>query len=437
MSTYLIEIDRSLCSGFGSCVKEAPGIFALDGRRCCHASSRRNRRRGGARRSRLVPDGGNRRLRAGDRRAGSMNGVVIIGAGLAGSRCAEALRAGGAELPITLVGDEPVGPYERPALSKAFLAGTQAQDDLFLRPPGYWGDRGIDLRLGAPAERVDLRRRTVLVRGRELGWSHLVVATGARARRLPGVAFPNVHHLRTLSDAKVLRAALRPGARLVVVGGGFIGAEVASTATGLGAHVTIVEAETAPLARVSGAEVGRLLADRWRDAGVSLHLGARIDNIRPDHVELADGAMVPYDALLVAVGSEPASDLLGNDAGIETDAYGRTANDGVYACGDVARFEGRRLEHWTSASEQAAAVASTILGSPERYVGTPYFWSDQFGLRLQMVGTTTGWSNIELEGDSTSFQARYTDQEGKPVAVLLGNRPAAIAMARRELARAA
>ena len=366
-----------------------------------------------------------------------MNGVVIIGAGLAGSRCAEALRAGGAELPITLLGAETVGPYERPALSKEFLAGTRAQDDLFLRPPGSWGERGIDLRLGSSVERVDLERRTVLIRGQELGWSHLVIATGARARRLPGVAFPNVHHLRTLADAKALGAALRPGARLVVIGAGFVGAEVASTATGLGAHVTIIEAETTPLARVAGAEVGRLLADRWRREGVSLHLGARIETVGHDRVELADGVVIPYDALLVAVGAEPASDLIGDTGGIETDACGRTRHEGVYACGDVARVEGRRLEHWTSASGQAAAVASTILGSPERHVSTPYFWSDQFGLRLQMVGTTTGWSNIEIDGDPSSFRARYTDPEGKPIAVLLGNRPAEIAAARRELARAA
>ena len=145
----------------------------------------------------------------------------------------------------------------------------------------------------------------------------------------------------------------------------------------------------------------------------------------------------PYDTLLVAVGAEPASDLLGDPGGISTDACGRTTHDRVYACGDVARFEGRRLEHWTSASGQAMAVASAILGSPERYVSTPYFWSDQFGLRLQMVGTTTGWSNVELDGDLASFRARYVDPEGKPVAVLLGNRSAEVAAARRELARAA
>jgi len=366
-----------------------------------------------------------------------MNGVVIVGAGLAGARCAEALRAGGAEIPITLVGDERAEPYERPALSKEFLAGTLHEDDLFLRPPGSWADKGVELRLGSPVERIDLRRRTVLIGGAELSWSHLVLATGTRARRLPGVGFPNVHHLRTLADAVALRAAINHGTRLVVIGAGFVGAEVASTAAGLGAHVTIIEAETSPLARVAGAEVGRLLASRWRAEGVALHLGTLIARVTPARVELVDGAAIPYDVLLVAIGAEPASELLGADAGIPTDACGRTAHDGVYACGDVARFEGRRLEHWTSASGQAAAVASTIIGAPRPYTGTPYFWSDQFGLRLQMVGTTAGWSHVELDGDAASFRARYVDAAGKPVAVLLGNRAAEVGPARRELAAAA
>jgi 3-phenylpropionate/trans-cinnamate dioxygenase ferredoxin reductase subunit len=366
-----------------------------------------------------------------------MSGVVIIGAGLAGARCAEALRAGGAELPITLIGAERVGPYERPALSKEFLAGTRTGGELLLRPPGSWGERDIDLRLDSPVERIDLRRRIVLIRGREVRWSHLVLATGARARQLPGVGFPNVHHLRTLADAVALRAAVRRDSRLVIVGAGFVGAEVASTATALGAQVTMIEAETAPLARVTGAEVGHLLANRWRAEGVTLHLGARIERVEPGCVELADGTPIPFDTLLVAIGAEPSSDLVGGPGGIPTDGCGRTMHDRVYACGDVASFEGRRVEHWTTASGQAVAVASVILGAPERYADTPYFWSDQFGLRLQMVGTTDGWSHVELDGDIASFKARYVDREGKPVAVLLGNRAAEVAAARRELASAA
>jgi len=366
-----------------------------------------------------------------------MNGVVIVGAGLAGSRCAEALRAGGCELPITIVGAEAIAPYERPALSKEFLAGKRLVADLLLRPPGSWGERDIDLRLNATVERIDLRRRLVLIRGRELHWTQLVLATGARARSLPGVDFPNVHHLRTLADAVTLRAAIRPASKLVVVGAGFVGAEVASTAVGLGASVSMIEVETAPLARVAGAEVGHLLAARWRAEGVELHLGTRIERVEPDRVDLADGTSIPYDVLLVAIGAEPASDLLADRGGIATDACGRTGHEGVFACGDVARFDGRRVEHWTSASGQASAVASAILGAPVPYTATPYFWSDQFGLRLQMVGTTAGWANVELDGGPESFRARYVDPDGKPVAVLLGNRPAEVATARRELASAA
>lgn len=366
-----------------------------------------------------------------------MSGVLVVGAGLAGSRCAEALRAGGYGLPITVAGAEPVAPYERPALSKELLAGRREPHELLLRPAAAWRDRDIDLRLGEPVARVDIRSRTARVGDRELAWDALVVATGARARVLPGTDLPGTHVLRTLADALALREAIVPGSRLVVVGAGFVGAEVASTALGLGADVTIVEAEPIPLARVAGAEVGLLLAARWRDEGVRLHLGARIERVEAGRVVLAAGDVLPFDTLLVAIGAEPASELLGGAGAIPTDACGRTAHPGVYACGDVAAFAGRRVEHWTSASGQAAAVASAILGSPAPYAGIPYFWSDQFGMRLQMVGASSGGSRVELDGDSSSFRARYVGEAGETLGVLLANRPAEVAAARRELASAA
>lgn len=366
-----------------------------------------------------------------------MSGVVIVGAGLAGARCAETLRAGGYDDPVTVVGGERVAPYERPALSKQFLAGEKAGHEILLRPSGWWAEHDIDLRLGEPVERVDLDRKVVEIHGQELPWSNLVIATGARARRLPGVGCEGVHVLRTLGDAVALRSSIRPGTKLVVVGAGFVGAEVASTAAGLGAHVTILEAETAPLARVAGAEVGLTLAERWRKQEVVVRLGIRIQSVAPGRVELEGGDVVPFDALLVAVGAEPASELLGHSGGIPTDACGRTEHPGVFACGDVAVFGGRRVEHWTSASGQAAAVAATILGRPAPYLDAPYFWSDQFGLRLQMVGTTAGWRHLELDGGSDSFRARYVDDDGRTLAVLLANRPREVGAARRELASAA
>lgn len=367
-----------------------------------------------------------------------MSGVLVVGAGLAGSRCAEALRAGGYAGAVTVVGAEPNAPYERPALSKELLAGTRAPSELLLRPHETWAERDIDLRVGVTVERIDVRRKIAEVDGAEVSWDSLVVATGARPRSLPGAGIPNALVLRTLDDALALRAAIVPGSRLVVVGAGFIGAEVASTAIGLGAEVTIVEAAEAPLVRAVGTEVGLLLAARWREHGVTVRLGARIERSRPDRMELLGGERLAHDAVLVAVGAEPAADLLGDSAGIPTDACGRTEWPDVYACGDVARFAGGRVEHWTSAAGQAAAVASTILGTPTPYAEIPYFWSDQFGLRLQMVGTTAaGWSRVELDGEPGSFRARYLDAEGRTLAVLLANRTREIASARRELAVAA
>ena len=366
-----------------------------------------------------------------------MSGVLIVGAGLAGARCAEALRAGGYGGPVTIVGAEPVAPYERPALSKELLAGRREADDLMLRPAGAWADREIDLRLGEAVERIDVRSRTARVSGRELAWDALVVATGAHARVLPGTAIRGVHVLRTLADALALREAIVPGSRLVIIGAGFVGAEVASTALDLGADVTIVESEPIPLARVVGAEVGLFLAHRWREYGVSLHLGARIDRFERGRVVLGTGEALPHDTLLLAIGAEPTSGLLGGSGAIATDACGRTEHPGIYACGDVAAFAGRRVEHWTSASGQAAAVASAILGSPEPFDETPYFWSDQFGLRLQMVGTATGRAHVELDGDPSSFHARYVGEAGETLGVLLANRPGEVATARRELASAA
>ena len=346
-------------------------------------------------------------------------GILVVGAGLAGARCAEALRAGGYDGPLTLVGDEPTPPYERPALSKDLLSGERTADDLLLRPPTWWAEHGIELHSGCRVDAVEPGRRRVWAAGREIPYGTLVLATGARARPLGAAAT-----LRTLADAQRLREALAVRPRLNVIGAGFLGAEVASTAVSLGVEVTLADVEPLPLSRVAGPEVGELLAERYRAAGVRLRLGAAFDPPPDGHV-------------LAAIGADPAGELLGAAGPIPTDRCGRTSLPDVYACGDVAVFGGERAEHWTTAAAQAATVAHAILGDPQPLRDHPYFWSDQFGLRLQMVGRADGWTSVELSGTPDAFRARYLDAEGRPLAVLLANRATEVAAARRELAEAA
>jgi NADPH-dependent 2,4-dienoyl-CoA reductase/sulfur reductase-like enzyme len=366
--------------------------------------------------------------------------VVIVGAGLAGSRCAETLRAKNFDGRVLLLGDEPAPPYERPGLSKEHLLdGTR---DLHLRPPEFWQEKDIELRLGERAGAVDLTRRTV---GRKLRWDALVLATGARARLLPGSSPSGVHTLRTLADAARLREALVPGSRLVILGAGFVGAEVASTARALGVDVTLVDRAPLPLTRVLGSEVGGLLASRMAEHDVDLRTSTGLERLVADErghmkaVELSDGSRVACDAVLVAIGAEPADELIGDGGGIDTDGCGRTALPGMFACGDVANWWrpslGRhvRVEHWTSAAGQAAAVANAIVGDETPYDDLPFFWSDQFGLRLQHVGHAEEWARVELDGTRESFLARYIDREGRVAAILLANRPREIGAARREL----
>jgi NADPH-dependent 2,4-dienoyl-CoA reductase/sulfur reductase-like enzyme len=367
--------------------------------------------------------------------------VVIVGAGLAGSRCAETLRAEGFDGRIVLVGDEALPPYERPALSKDYLAGRS--DEIELRPRALWGEREIELVLGHRVERLDLARRTY-----DGGppADALVIATGARARALPGPTPPGVLTLRTAADADRLRGELEGARRLAIVGAGFVGAEVASTARELGVDVTLIDLTPVPLARVLGEEAGEVLAERYRAHGVDLRMGVGLSRIRTsgdgrlEALELADNSVVGCDVALIAIGALPASELLGGDAaGIETDACGRTSHPGVFACGDVASAwrpsmgAHVRVEHWTSAAGQAAAVAHAILGRTRPYDDLPYFWSDQFGLRLQHVGHPHGWETTEVEGDEGSFCVRFLDGGRRLLGALVANRPREIGPLRREV----
>jgi 3-phenylpropionate/trans-cinnamate dioxygenase ferredoxin reductase subunit len=380
--------------------------------------------------------------------------TVIVGAGLAGARCAEALRGVGFAGRIVVLGDEPHAPYERPALSKDVLTGKRHGASLALRDRSFWDAQRIDLRCESRVDALDLEARTVTASGARLSFDHLVLATGLRARRLPAIPDgPGIHTLRTLADAEALRRELRPGTRLAVIGAGFVGLEVASSAISIGTAVTVVDLAATPCARALGPEVGGRLGERARAAGVELRPGRSVvgvqrdDRARPRAIVLDDGSSVACDVLLVGAGAVPNTQLvhgqlgLADDGGIVTDAVGRTASQGVYACGDVAsrRAPGAarplRHEHWGAAASTARAVASAISGAPAPDEALPFFWSDQFGWRLQAVGLPDGDLAVDIDEDGNGLVARYRE-DGRLVGAVTVNRPHELSMLRGELADA-
>ncbi len=374
--------------------------------------------------------------------------VLVVGAGLAGARCAETLRSEGFDGRVLLVGEETHAPYERPALSKDLLSGAKSAGSLSLRPGHHWATLDVELVSGTRVSHVDARRQTAVTDGgRIFLWDHLVLATGSHARTLPDLP-AGVHVLRTLSDALALQRELRPGRRLVVVGAGFLGGEVATSAAGLGLEVTVVEAAGAPLERVLGREAGMLIAKRYEHQGIELRTGSGHARFRRGPagrvrgVELTSGAEIGCDVVVLGIGAIPAvlPGSPGGADGIPTDACGRTALPGIYACGDVASTYrpslGRRLrvEHWTNAAAQGASVAQAILGCSVPHDDPPFFWSDQLGLRLQYVGHGEDWSRVEIDGGADSFTVRYLAADGRLLAALLANRSGEAATLRREVA---
>lgn len=375
--------------------------------------------------------------------------ILIVGAGLAGARTAESLRALGFDGRIMLAGAEPHAPYERPALSKEYLLGERPAAELALRPDAFWRDTAVDLVTGREVRSVDIAARRAVVGDHTVRWRHLVLATGARARRLPDLDAINVHHLRTLDDAARLGEALVAGARLAIVGAGFIGLEVASTARRLGASVTVIDLAPVPMAAALGEPVGRRMARLARHAGVTLHLGRSIASVESDDLQvrrlaLDDGTAIECDAVLVGVGARPNGDLVADqlavqaDGAIPVDPFGRTAAADVYACGDVAAvtrcaFPEGRVEHWTAAAAGARMVAHAIVGVLPPPPAPAYFWTDQFGSRLQIVGRAAPNMAIEVEDGPGWFIARYRARSGDTRAVSLLNRPDLLAAARRDV----
>jgi 3-phenylpropionate/trans-cinnamate dioxygenase ferredoxin reductase subunit len=368
------------------------------------------------------------------------DGIVIAGGGLAGQRCAEALRRAGYEGRLRMLCGESRAPYDRPPLSKAVLAGPEAEDGLGLRPASWYVDRGVELLLGARAAVLDCARRVVtLDDGDAVGYEQLLIATGSRPRRLELLAgFANVHTLRTLEDARALRTALAEGGRLVVVGAGFIGQEVAAAAAKAGARTTIVEAAGAPLAAVLGPVVGTWFADLHRSEGVDVVLGASIvaarGGRRVERLTLSDGREPACDHVLVGIGVDPDLGWLAGSgldpAVVGIGANGHTGAPGVFAAGDATGGG-----HWESAVRQGAAAARAMLGLESPPAAAASFWSDLYDTRVHYLGHARGADATTLDGDPARRDFSVTfSRRGAPIAVLLVGRPHELPTARALLA---
>ncbi|MFF2110569.1 NAD(P)/FAD-dependent oxidoreductase [Rhodococcus koreensis] len=359
----------------------------------------------------------------------TLNTIVTIGAGQTAAVAARTLRRRGFDGRILLVGDEPHAPYQRPPLSKEFLAGQEDRESLMLLPDAWRDQQNVELLTGTTVTRIDASGGSVeLSDGRSIAADAVLVATGGRPRTMPvtGPAPERVHYLRTIDDAERLAAQLRPGVRLVLIGGGFVGLEIAATARTLGAEVTVLEADAVPLARILGPEMGDICTRLQRENGVTVRGGVRVDAVttRPDGVLIAleGGDVIEADVVVVGIGIVPNVEVaqasgLAVDGGILVDAQGRTSVPRVYAAGDVAaRFSdaaGRhvRVEHFDNASKQGAATANLMLGRVGAVDPAHWFWSDQFGKNIQFTGAAT-YTDLVFRGDADSgeFTAFYLDR---------------------------
>jgi len=351
--------------------------------------------------------------------------IVIVGAGLGGLRTAQELRKQGYDGGLVLVGDEPHLPYDRPPLSKEVIRGER--EDTTFENEEYFAENRIELRLGVAAVRVDTENTTLeLADGSTLPYDQLVIATGLRPRRVPSLPdLHGVHVLRSRDDAESLRRDASAAARAVVVGAGFVGCEVAAGLRHLGVDVTLVEPQATPLASVLGSEVGELVSRLHRDEGVTVRTGVGVDTLRGTdrvtHVVLSDGTEVEADLVVIGIGSTPVVEVLEAsgvtvDNGIVADAYGRTDVLGVWAVGDVAAWDHpqhgrRRVEHWSNVGDQVRVMVPALLGkepaaAPRPVV--PYFWSDQYDVKIQALGSPSADDSVEIvEDDGRKFLAYY------------------------------
>jgi 3-phenylpropionate/trans-cinnamate dioxygenase ferredoxin reductase subunit len=349
--------------------------------------------------------------------------IVIVGASLAGASAADALRRQGYDGELILVGAEREPPYERPPLSKTVLAGKEDEDRVFLRPADWYDEQQINLRLGVRAVGLDADGQALLLDDNtRLPYERLLIATGAVPRTLdiPGADLTGVHTLRLLDDARAISADMAAGGPMVVVGAGFIGAEVASVCRARGLTVTVIEPLAVPMARALGAQVGGIFAERHRAHGVDLRLGEGVTAIRGmDRVEevvTSSGARIPAATVIIGVGVRPADDWLASSSlahadGVMVDEYCATNLPSVYAAGDVARWPYRpasgaetlvRLEHYDNAIRQAENAARNMLGEAVAYAPVPYFWTEQYDWMAQYIGYAERWDQLVYRGEPES-----------------------------------
>jgi len=339
--------------------------------------------------------------------------TVIIGGGLAGAKAAEALRDKGYDGTVVLIGAEAHLPYERPPLSKGYLAGSDDRDSVFVHDREWYDDKNVDLRIDVTATRIDREAKAVhLSDGTAVDYDKVVLATGSRPRQFPGD--PDVQYLRTLDDSELLRERLGEGKSLLVVGAGWIGLEAAAAARTLGTAVTVVEPEDVPLARVLGAEQGGVIADLHRRHGVDLRLGVGVKAIESGAVTTDDGETLRADAILVGIGAEPEVALareaglaVGN--GVDVDARLRTSDPDIVAVGDIANHDhpifGRiRIEHWANALNQPAVAVANLLGGDEAYTRLPYFYTDQYEFGMEYRGHAAGDDELVVRGSVADLE---------------------------------